>query len=146
MKESDLDGVVAIEEVSFPTPWSREMFREDLTRPFSQPFAAEGPAGDILGYVVCWNVAGESHLLNIAVHPGFRGRGVGEALLLETIRRAERAGSKSIHLEVRTGNDQAQTLYRKCGFTFIGIRKGYYTDTGEDALIFSREIRPTDAT
>ena len=146
MKESDLDGVAAIEGVSFPTPWSREMFREDLTRPFSRPFTAEGPAGEILGYVVCWNVAGEAHILNIAVHPDFRGRGIGKALILEAIRRAGRARSKWIQLEVRAGNDQAQALYRKCGFTFIGIRKGYYTDTGEDALLFSREIRPADAT
>ena len=146
MKASDLDGVAAIEEVSFPTPWSREMFREDLTRPFSRPFAAEDSAGEILGYAVCWNVAGESHLLNIAVHPDFRGRGIGEALVMEAIRRGGHAGSKWIHLEVRAGNEQAQALYRKCGFIFIGIRKGYYTDTREDALLFSREIRPADAT
>ena len=146
MKEADLDSVVAIEKASFPTPWSRGMFREDLTRPFSRPFTAEDPAGEILGYVVCWNVAGEAHLLNIAVHPNFRGRGVGEALVKETIRRAGRAGSEWIHLEVRVGNEQAQTLYRKCGFAFVGMRKGYYTDTGEDALLFAREIRPADAT
>jgi len=146
MKEADLDGVAAIEEASFPTPWSREMFREDLTRPFSQTFVVEGSAEEILGYVVCWNIAGEAHLLNIAVHPDFRGCGIGKALVLETIRRAGRAGSKWIQLEVRTGNEQAQTLYRNCGFIFVGIRKGYYTDTGEDAMLFSREIRPADAT
>ncbi len=146
MAAGDLDGVMAIEEVSFPTPWSRGMFSEDLARPFSRPIVAEGPSGEILGYAVCWNVAGESHLLNIAVHPGSRGRGVGRALVRECIRRGARAGSDRIHLEVRVGNEEAQRLYRKCGFGFAGIRKKYYTDTGEDALLLSREIRPGDAT
>jgi ribosomal-protein-alanine N-acetyltransferase len=122
------------------------MFREDLTRPFSRPFVAEGLGGGIMGYAVCWNIAGESHLLNIAVHPDSRGLGVGEALVREAIRRGARAGSERIHLEVRVGNDPAQALYRKCGFAFMGIRKKYYTDTGEDALLLSREIRPADAT
>jgi len=146
MVPGDLDGVMAIEEASFPTPWSRGMFGEDLGRPFSRPFVAEGPSGEILGYAVCWNVAGESHLLNIAVHPESRGRGIGRALVLECIRRGARAGSGLIHLEVRAGNEEAQALYRKLGFEFMGIRKKYYTDTGEDALLLSREIRPRDAT
>ena len=146
MKPSDLDGVMEIEEVSFPTPWSPGMFREDLTRPFSRPFVAQGPDGAVLGYVVCWHIAGESHLLNIAVRPDSRGRGIGERLVREAIRRGARAGSERIHLEVRVGNEEAQALYRKCGFTFMGIRKKYYTDTGEDAMLLSREIRPADAT
>lgn len=145
MVPGDLDGVMAIEEASFPTPWSRGMFGEDLGRPFSRPFVAEGPSGEILGYAVCWNVAGESHLLNIAVHPESRGRGIGRALVQECIRRGARAGSGLIHLEVRAGNEEAQALYRKLGFEFMGIRKKYYTDTGEDALLLSREIRPRDA-
>ena len=146
MVSGDLDGVMAIEEASFPTPWSRGMFGEDLGRPFSRPFVAEGTPGEILGYAVCWNVAGESHLLNIAVRPESRGRGIGRALVLECIRRGARAGSGWIHLEVRAGNEEAQALYRKLGFEFMGIRKKYYTDTGEDALLLSREIRPRDAT
>ncbi|MCL2102577.1 MAG: ribosomal protein S18-alanine N-acetyltransferase [Syntrophorhabdaceae bacterium] len=146
MEEADLDSVLAIEKASFPTPWAREMFSEDLNRPFSRPFAAESAEGDVLGYAVCWNVAGESHLLNIAVHPDFRGCGIGAALLKEVIRRGGRVGSKWVHLEVRTGNEQAQALYRKHGFAFMGMRKGYYTDTGEDAMLFSRRIRPADAT
>ena len=145
MAPGDLDGVLAIEEASFPTPWSRGMFAEDLGRPFSRPFVAEGPSGEILGYAVCWNVAEESHLLNIAVHPESRGRGIGRALVRECIRRGARAGSERIHLEVRAGNEEAQALYMKCGFRFMGIRKKYYTDTGEDALLLTREIRPKDA-
>jgi ribosomal-protein-alanine N-acetyltransferase len=141
----DLDEVMEIEKVSFPTPWSRGMFSEDLGRPFSRPFVVEGTSGEVMGYAVSWNVAGESHILNIAVRPDRRGRGVGRALVRECIRRAARAGCARIHLEVRAGNVEAQRLYLRCGFVFDGIRKGYYTDTGEDAFLFSRGIRVRDA-
>ena len=145
MRPSDLDGVMAIEEVSFPTPWSRGMFVEDFPRAFSDTLVAAGAEDEVLGYSVCWTIAGESHLLNIAVHPSRRGEGIGRALLSEVIRRAARGGSSLIFLEVRAGNDAAQRLYRSMGFTFRGIRKGYYTDTGEDAVILDREVREGDA-
>ena len=145
MGPSDLDGVMAIEEVSFPTPWSRGMFIEDFQRDFSDTLVAAGTDDGVLGYAVCWTIAGESHLLNIAVHPARRGQGIGRALLTECIRRAARAGASLIYLEVRAGNDVAQRLYRSMGFEFRGIRKGYYTDTGEDAVIFDREVRKSDA-
>jgi ribosomal-protein-alanine N-acetyltransferase len=145
MGPSDLDGVMAIEEVSFPTPWSRGMFIEDFQRDFSDTLVAAGTDDEVLGYAVCWTIAGESHLLNIAVHPARRGQGIGRALLTECIRRAARAGASLIYLEVRAGNDVAQRLYRSMGFEFRGIRKGYYTDTAEDAVIFDREVRKSDA-
>jgi ribosomal-protein-alanine N-acetyltransferase len=99
----------------------------------------------VAGYAVCWALAGESHLLDIAVAPGARGRGVACRLLAECIRRGARAGSRHIHLEVRAGNDDAIRLYRGHDFVFMGVRKGYYTDTGEDAILLSREIRESDA-
>ena len=145
MRPGDLDGVMAIEEVSFPTPWSRGMFIEDFTRAFSDTLVAAGTGGEILGYAVCWTIAGESHLLNIAVHPRHRGRGIGRALLSECIRRAAHAGASRIFLEVRAGNEAAQRLYRSMGFVWRGIRKGYYTDTEEDAVVLDREVRKSDA-
>ncbi len=145
MRPSDLDGVMAIEEVSFPTPWSRGMFLEDFPRDFSDTLVAEGAAAEVLGYAVCWTLAGESHLLNIAVDPACRGRGVGRALLSECLRRAARGGATLIFLEVRSGNEAALRLYRSMGFVFRGIRKGYYTDTGEDAVVLDREVRKSDA-
>ena len=145
MRPGDLGGVMAIEEVSFPSPWSRGMFAEELGRDFSDPVVAEGEGGEILGYAVSWTVAGESHLLNIAVAPSRRGAGVGRALLRECIRRGARAGAIRIHLEVRAGNGEALRLYRAEGFAFQGIRKGYYSDTGEDAVLLAREIRESDA-
>jgi len=145
MGPPDLDGVMAIEEVSFPTPWSRGMFLEDFPRDFSDTLVAAGADDEVLGYAVCWTIAGESHLLNIAVHPAWRGQGIGRALLSECIRRAARAGASLIFLEVRAGNEAAERLYRSMGFVFRGIRKGYYTDTGEDAVILDREVRKSDA-
>jgi ribosomal-protein-alanine N-acetyltransferase len=145
MRRGDLDGVMAIEGVSFPSPWSRAMFAEELDRDFSDAVVAEGEDSGILGYAVCWNVAGESHLLNIAVAPARRGAGIGRGLLRECIRRGARAGSTRIHLEVRAENGEALRLYRSEGFAFQGIRKGYYTDTGEDAILLAREIRESDA-
>jgi len=145
MGPSDLDGVMAIEEVSFPTPWSREMFLEDFPRDFSESLVAVGAGDEVLGYAVCWTLVGESHLLNLAVHPARQGQGIGRALLSECIRRAARAGATLIFLEVRAGNEAAQRLYRSMGFAFRGIRKGYYTDTGEDAVILDREVRKSDA-
>jgi len=145
MGPSDLDGVMAIEEVSFPTPWSREMFLEDFPRDFSDTLVAAGSGDEVLGYAVCWTIAGEAHLLNIAVHPARQGQGIGRALLGECVRRAARAGASRIFLEVRAGNGAARRLYRSMGFVFRGIRKGYYTDTGEDAVVLDREVRKSDA-
>jgi len=145
MRPGDLEGMMAIEEASFPTPWSRGMFLEDLSRGFSDPVVAEGEGGEILGYAVSWTVAGESHLLNIAVRPDRRRGGVGRALLRECIRRGARAGASRIHLEVRSGNAEAQRMYFAEGFSFQGIRKGYYSDTREDAVLLARELKETDA-
>lgn len=142
---ADLDGVMAIENVSFPTPWPRKLFEEEIAREFSDAIVAFSPeSGDVLGYAICWIVVDESHLLNIAVRPDARGRGVGRELLRDCIRRGARAGAERIHLEVRAGNMPALRMYERDGFTFQGIRKGYYTDTGEDAVLLSRELRESD--
>jgi len=145
MESGDLDEVLAIEEVSFPTPWPRKLFEEEIVREFSDALVAVPAEGEgVLGYSVCWTVADESHLLNIAVRPDARGRGVGSALLGECIRRGVRAGAGRIHLEVRAGNVPALRMYEREGFSFQGIRRGYYADTGEDAVLLSRELRRSD--
>jgi len=146
MTREDLDEVQRIEACSFPTPWSRALFEEEIDRPFSDAIvAARREDGAVVGYAVCWTVAGESHLLNIAVHPDHRGRGVGRVLLRECIRRGARAGGRRIYLEVRPANRPALRLYFGFGFRPVGIRKGYYTDTGEDALVLAREMGADDA-
>lgn len=146
MERADLDGVMAIEEASFPTPWSRSLFEGEIARSFSDALVAvSAESGEILGYSVCWTVADEAHLLNIAVTPESRGIGVGRALLGECIRRGAKAGATLIHLEVRAGNREALRLYARHGFSFQGIRRGYYTDTGEDAILLSRDLGESDA-
>jgi ribosomal-protein-alanine N-acetyltransferase len=146
MEPGDLDGVLAIEKVSFPTPWPRKLFEEEMARGFSDALVAVPADGTgVLGYAICWTVADESHLLNIAVRPDARESGVGRALLVECMRRGARAGAESIHLEVRAGNLPAIRMYQREGFSFQGIRKGYYGDTGEDAILYSRELRRSDA-
>ncbi len=107
--------------------------------------AVDGPADELLGYAILWIVAEESHLLNIAVRPDERGRGVGRALVRECIRRSAKAGAQAIYLEVRQSNRVAIHLYDGEGFAFVGIRKGYYTDTREDAMVFVRTIGEDDA-
>ncbi|MDX1815458.1 MAG: ribosomal protein S18-alanine N-acetyltransferase [Thermodesulfobacteriota bacterium] len=137
---------MAIERASFPSPWSRKLFEEEIGHTFSDAVVAvEEPGGEVAGYTICWTVGEESHLLNIAVRPDARERGVGRALLKECLRRAARAGARRIYLEVRPSNQQAIRIYRREGFRFVGIREGYYTDTGEDAIVFSREIGEEDA-
>jgi [ribosomal protein S18]-alanine N-acetyltransferase len=148
-----IDGVMEIEGVSFPTPWSRRMFEEEIGRGFSDAIVAVGdPGGEVLGYAICWTVAEESHLLNIAVRPDARGAGLGGSLVRECIRRGARAlppfpppRARRIYLEVRRGNEPALRLYRREGFTFAGVRKRYYTDTGEDAIVLTRNIGRRDA-
>jgi ribosomal-protein-alanine N-acetyltransferase len=146
MEPGDLDEVIAIEEVSFPTPWSRTLFIDEIAREFSDAMVAvSGERGGVLGYSICWTVVDESHLLNIAVHPDARGQGVGTALLLSCIRRGARAGAGRIHLEVRAGNGAALRMYEREGFSHTGFRRGYYTDTGEDAILLSRDLKESDA-
>jgi ribosomal-protein-alanine N-acetyltransferase len=141
-----LDGVMAIEEISFPTPWSRTLFAEEIGRGFSDAIViVEEPEGTVVGYAICWTVGEESHLLNIAVRPDVRKRGAGRSLLKECLRRGALAGGRRIILEVRPSNDPAIRMYVQEGFRFVGIRKGYYTDTGEDAVVLSREIGEEDA-
>ena len=146
LEAGDLCGVMAIETASFPSPWSRKLFEEEIGRAFSDAVVVvEEPGGEVAGYAICWTVGQESHLLNIAVRPDARGRGIGRALLMECLRRGAHAGASRIYLEVRPSNQQAIRMYRREGFRFVGIREGYYTDTGEDAIVFLREIGEEDA-
>jgi ribosomal-protein-alanine N-acetyltransferase len=151
---SDLPQVLAIERRSFPTPWSLAMFVFELSRPSGVCLAAtEGEAvrreraddglasaksrqQRLLGYVICSRYADDWHIMNIAVDPSARRRGLATALLEELFARAGR--DRGYTLEVRTSNGPAISLYERFGFRAAGIRKRYYQDTGEDALIMWR--------
>jgi ribosomal-protein-alanine N-acetyltransferase len=96
-------------------------------------------SGDVLvGYAGAWCYEGEAHIMNLAVAPDFRRQGIGEALLMELLRRTMEAGADLAYLEVRPSNRRAIALYRKLGFTEAGRRARYYRDTGEDAILMTR--------
>lgn len=142
MRDDDLDAVAEIESDSFPTPWPREGYQHEITRNeraayFVLAHTQPGRAQEIVGYAGYWLVAGEAHVSIIAVAPAWRGRGLGELLLLQLIFHALAAGATLATLEVRHGNEVAQALYRKYGFDLVGRRRGYYKDTGEDALLMT---------
>jgi [ribosomal protein S18]-alanine N-acetyltransferase len=137
---SDLNAIEAIEQKAYPTPWSRSMFASELAKPTSICLGAfEGR--DLVGYVINSRYVDAWHVMNVAVDPEHQRRGVATALLerlFEVTRDDERRGYT---LEVRVSNEDAIGLYEKLGFDSRGIRRGYYTDNREDALIMWRDAR-----
>jgi [ribosomal protein S18]-alanine N-acetyltransferase len=140
----DLSAIETIEQRAYPTPWSRSMFASELAKPTSICLGAfEGE--DLVGYVINSRYVDAWHVMNVAVDPEHRGRGIGTALLervFELTRDDERRGYT---LEVRVSNDDAIRLYERLGFEARGIRRGYYTDNREDALIMWRDARQSAA-
>jgi ribosomal-protein-alanine N-acetyltransferase len=139
---TDIRAIFAIEKASFPTPWSRWIFLAELTQPVSH-FLVIGPAPpepwQLWGYLVFWVVADEMHLLNLAVHPEQRRRGLGRILLTEALAQARTQGAQVAWLEVRPSNGPARALYESFGFKEVGLRPGYYDDTQEDAILLALE-------
>jgi [ribosomal protein S18]-alanine N-acetyltransferase len=135
---SNLDAIDAIEQRAYPTPWSRSMFASELAKPTSICLGAfEGV--DLVGYIINSRYVDAWHVMNVAVDPGHQRRGVATQLLerlFELTRDDERRGYT---LEVRVSNAGAIMLYEGLGFEARGIRRGYYTDNREDALIMWRD-------
>ena len=130
----DLDRVSGIEQVSFPTPWSRSLLAEELARPGALYLKAS-VGGELVGYVGLWHYAGEGHVCTLAVDPGWRGHGIGEALVICALEQAAGLGAEVVALEYRVSNHGAARLYEKLGFAVVGRRPRYYHDTGEDAVL-----------
>lgn len=129
---SDLDVVLEIERVSFSSPWSLGTFALELAKPETIAIAARSPSG-LAGYLICTRYADAWHLMNVAVEPGHRRRGIGSMLVCELIRRlGERA---RITLEVRESNRGALEMYERLGFRAAGRRPAYYPDNGEAAVL-----------
>lgn len=139
MEAADFDAVLAIERESFSDAWTVGMFAEELEAPSRALIVAEKD-GDVVGYAVVMVVEGEAHLMNLAVRAGSRGQGVGRALAVRAMERAAGMGAQLITLEVRPGNVAAISLYERLGMRSVGLRPGYYLDTGEDALIMWGEL------
>jgi len=136
----DLGAIEEIERVSYPTPWSRSMFAGELAKPSSiclGAFASDG--GDLLGYMIISRYVDAWHVMNIAVAPHHRRRGVASALLERLFELTAGEGRRGYTLEVRVSNADAIRLYERLGFRARGIRRGYYTDNREDALIMWKD-------
>jgi ribosomal-protein-alanine N-acetyltransferase len=142
MTQDDLEQVLAIDRMSFSLPWPASAYNYELKEnQFSLLWVAEAspPEGSphIAGMVVVWLVLDEAHIATIAVRPDYRGRGIGQQLLVVALKGAIRSGSKAATLEVRAHNYIAQRLYRRFGFKVMGNRPRYYRDNNEDALIMT---------
>ncbi|RTR27557.1 ribosomal-protein-alanine N-acetyltransferase [Robertmurraya yapensis] len=135
MVKADIDQILIIENESFATTWSRESFENELTKNRFALYLVLEDEEVIFGYCGVWIIVDEAHVTNIALLPNYRGKKLGETLLTEIMKVAKEKGAKSMTLEVRVSNHVAQSLYRKLGFRDGGIRKNYYTDNQEDALV-----------
>jgi len=140
MTLDDLDDVLAIERQSFQTPWSREAFRYELTQNRVARSMTVRAGTRLVGYLCLWEIGHEIHITNLAVHPSFRRRGAARALLGRILEDARASAATLVFLEVRPTNTEALTLYESLGFRVIGRRKGYYFDTGEDALVMEARL------
>lgn len=136
MTPVDLAQILVIERASFPSPWTAALFLQELDVAFSRVIVArrDDAAAEMLGYLCRWIVADEVQVLNLAVAPAARRRGVAAALMEEVRREATTLGLVALTLEVRRSNAAARGLYAALGFAEAGMRPGYYA-RGEDALI-----------
>ena len=134
MSESDLDEVVAIENDSFPHPWTKAHFLSELEGDHSFPLIALGVENHIIGYICPMIILDEGHILDIAVHKNYRGNGIGKMLVERVLLDLSNRGAAFVSLEVRLSNKSAINLYKRLGFIETGRRKAYY-ENGEDALL-----------
>ncbi|MFH1684096.1 MAG: ribosomal protein S18-alanine N-acetyltransferase [Candidatus Margulisiibacteriota bacterium] len=129
MKAKDLSEVVSIEKLSFNAPKPESVFKED-----EHKYLVAKDEGKVLGYIGIEEISGERHIINMAVHPESRRKGVGKKLIERILNKKD-----VFFLEVRVLNEPAVKLYEKYGFKNVGLRKKYYQDNGEDAIIMRRE-------
>jgi ribosomal-protein-alanine N-acetyltransferase len=142
MKAEDLDQVRAIDRLSFSLPWPESAFQYELNAnkaALLRVAEVEAAAGAriVVGMIVVWLIADEAHIATIAVHPDYRGKGIGSSLLFTALQAAIRRGATQAMLEVRAGNETAQALYRRFGFEVSYRRPRYYRDNFEDALLMN---------
>ena len=139
LEQRDLDTVEEIERASYPTPWSRSMFAAELRKPSAIALGAYLEEGELVGYAFVSRYVDAWHVMNVAVSPAFRRRGIASTLLQRLFEITASDPRRGYTLEVRVSNAEAIRLYERLGFESRGIRRGYYTDNREDALIMWRE-------
>ena len=135
MTVEDLPAVMAVEEDAFSTPWDSAIFKSEITSNQFAHYLVYEIDDVIIGYCGLWVVMDEAQITNIAIHSSFRGKSLGEQLLRYVLAFTKQMGVTKLSLEVRVSNRVAQNLYRKVGFQEGGIRKNYYSDNLEDALV-----------
>jgi ribosomal-protein-alanine N-acetyltransferase len=140
MLPEHIDQVIAIELQSFPTPWTRRAFQFELAENDFAFYIVALLDGRVVGYAGMWIVLDEGHITNVALHPDYRGNGMGRLLMTELLARSAALGASRITLEVRVSNKAARGLYRSLGFMDMGIRRKYYSDNDEDAIIMCLNV------
>jgi [ribosomal protein S18]-alanine N-acetyltransferase len=135
MRRRHLRGVMAIERVVYPRPWSANLFLAEMSETSNRTYLVARIDREVVGYggLICYG--DEAHVTNIAVHPDHQRRKIATRLLYDLVRSAMVMGSQAVSLEVRVSNWGAQRLYARFGFRPVGVRKNYYQETGEDALV-----------
>lgn len=139
MDETLLDQVLMIENASFPRPWSRQHFLDELVSPHAVVRVALDAAGHVVGYFCCRVILDEAELLDVAVLPAIRRSGIGQFLMGSIVELCRQRGAAKLDLEVRASNLPAIALYRQFGFTETGLRRQYY-ENSEDALLMQLDI------
>jgi len=135
--DGDIPAVLVIEGLSFSNPWSDATFRGEVQNEgISFPVViVHEPDQKVVGYLIYWQIRDEVQITNLALHPDFRGRGIGESVLRVVLKEVCGKGATFVTLEVRSSNTPAISLYKKLGFKVFGTRKGYYTNPVEDAYV-----------
>ena len=138
-EERDILAIEGLEQVCFTDPWSYESLEHDILNNKLSFYIVAEVEGVVCGYVGIWNIVDEGHITNVAVSPDYRRKHIASNMLDVLIASCEEAGVERFTLEVRAGNEPAKALYAGKGFKEIGVRKGYYQDNGEDAIIMWKE-------
>lgn len=135
MRRRHLKRVMAIESTVYPRPWSLTLFLSEIAQRNTRTYLVARLQGYVIGYAGMMFTGREAHVTNIAVDPDYHGRRVGTRLLLALVTEAVARGTRTLSLEVRVSNADAQAMYSKFGFEITGVRKGYYVETNEDAYV-----------
>ncbi|MGI8706656.1 MAG: ribosomal protein S18-alanine N-acetyltransferase [Actinomycetota bacterium] len=135
MRRRHLRRVLSIEARVYPRPWSTSLFLSELAQRTTRTYLVARHDGEVVGYAGMMFLPQESHVTNIAVDPDWHGYKIGSRLLLKIITESLARGSDRLSLEVRVSNSAAQMMYEKFGFSVVGVRKGYYIETNEDAYV-----------
>ncbi len=144
MTEADIDTVAVLEKEVFPTPWSRDAFIKEVTENALAHYYVADADGTVIGYAGMWLIWDGGDVTNVAVLAEYRGYGVGTSLVKRMADDAAATGAQTLMLEVRRSNENAQRVYASLGFRACGVRKGYYEDNREDAILMELALVPTD--